>query len=41
MEIVGGAEALSGGDAGDVNDVEAALASMLAGTDASALAAPG
>ena len=36
MEIVGGAEALSGGDS---SDVDVALASMLAGTDATPLAA--
>ena len=38
MEIVGGAEALGGGD---TTDVDVALTSMLSGTDASALSASG
>ncbi|MYB87940.1 MAG: F0F1 ATP synthase subunit gamma, partial [Acidimicrobiaceae bacterium] len=38
MEIVGGAEALGGGD---TTDVDIALASMLAGTDASMATAAG
>ena len=43
MEIVGGAEALGGGDAADAidSDIDVALASMLAGTDASAVGAAG